>query len=113
MAEADLREIADTVSGAIQPKSARRISGSSVLWVDDRPANDVYERRALEALGIRVTTSLSTEEALEKARSTQYDAIISDMGRPPDPQAGYTLLDQLRKNKIDIPFIIYAGVEPS
>ncbi len=77
--------------------------------MDDRPQNNVYERKSLEALGIRVTISESTEDALEKVQSNRYDAIISDMGRPPDSQAGYTLLAELRKRKIDTPFIIYAG----
>jgi len=103
MGEAELRGIADTVQGAIQSKSAKRIPGSSLIWVDDRPQNNVYERKSLEALGIRVTISESTEDALEKVQSNRYDAIISDMGRPPDSQAGYTLLAELRKRKIDTP----------
>jgi len=36
--------------------------------------------------------------------------IISDMGRPPDRQAGYTLLALVRNElRSDIPYIIYAG----
>jgi CheY-like chemotaxis protein len=35
--------------------------------------------------------------------------IISDMGRPPDQQAGYTLLRALRAQQIQTPFVIYAG----
>ena len=31
------------------------------------------------------------------------------MGRPPDPRAGYTLLDQLRAAGNQVPFVIYAG----
>ncbi len=34
---------------------------------------------------------------------------ISDMGRPPDDRAGYTLLEQLRANGDQTPLIIYAG----
>jgi len=30
------------------------------------------------------------------------------MGRPPDPKAGYTLLDRLRALGINTPFIIYS-----
>jgi CheY-like chemotaxis protein len=53
--------------------------------------------------------ALSTEDALEKLARQNFDVIISDMGRPPDPQAGYTLLDQLRAAGNRTPFIIYAG----
>jgi len=31
------------------------------------------------------------------------------MGRPPDPQAGYTLLEKIKERQINTPFIIYAG----
>jgi len=35
--------------------------------------------------------------------------VISDMGRPPDPRAGYTLLDVMRERHDETPFLIYAG----
>lgn len=84
--------IARAVVETITPSVAQHVVGAHVLWVDDRPSNNIYERAALEALGIRVTISPSTEDALRKMRMTRYAAIISDMGRPSDQQAGYTLL---------------------
>ena len=32
-----------------------------ILWVDDLPENNTYERQAFEAMGIRVTLALSTD----------------------------------------------------
>ncbi|MCX9073910.1 MAG: response regulator [Candidatus Methanoperedens sp.] len=105
-----VREIANLVSDSVTSYSARyRLSEASVLWVDDKPENNIFERKSLEALGIRFTISKSTEDALEKLRLQRFNAIISDMGRPSDPKAGYTLLDALRKSNIKTPFIIYAG----
>ena len=103
------REIANVVSQAIKPKGIRRLAEASVLWVDDNPSNNLYERKALEALGIRFTPSTSTNDALEKLRAYKYDVIISDMGRPPDKQAGYTLLAEKQKLGDTTPYIIYAG----
>jgi CheY-like chemotaxis protein len=81
-----------------------------LLWVDDRPSNNRYERAALEALGLIIDLSVSTEDALERIhRGRPFDLIISDMGRPPDPRAGYTLLDKLRSSGDRTPYIIYAG----
>ncbi|MBR0735409.1 TIR domain-containing protein [Bradyrhizobium liaoningense] len=80
-----------------------------VLWVDDRPDNNVYERRAMEAYNVEFELAETTGEALAKLRKTQFDAIISDMGRPPDAQAGYTLLNSLRSSGNLTPFFIYAG----
>ena len=97
------------ISELITPKASQQLAGAKVLWVDDRPTNIVYERQALEQLGIQFTISTSTVDALEKLQHGNYSVIISDMGRPPDKQAGYTLLEEIRKRGITTPYIIYAG----
>jgi CheY-like chemotaxis protein len=100
---------ADVVAEVVTPRVIRRASRSTVLWVDDNPDNNTYERQALEALGVSFVLATSTDEALKKISLQRFDAIISDMGRPPDSSAGYTLLDKLRANGNQTPFIIYAG----
>jgi len=102
-------QIAGVISDNVTPRSVRRLSESRVLWVDERPSNNVYERRSLEALGVHFDISTSTDDALEKVERRAYDAIISDMGRPPDSRAGYTLLEKLRGSGNMSPFVIYAG----
>ncbi|HYB01696.1 MAG TPA: TIR domain-containing protein [Ktedonobacteraceae bacterium] len=104
------KETEKRISELITPKASQQLAGAKVLWVDDRPQLNTYERQALEQLGIQFTISTSTEDALEKLQGdNKYSVIISDMGRPPDKQAGYTLLEEIRKRGITIPFIIYAG----
>ena len=105
----DTKEIARTVQRAAPRREAERFARSEVLWVDDRPNNNVHERKAFEAIGLRFTLARSTEEALNILKGRSFAAIISDMGRPPDPRAGYTLLDTLRGQGDATPFIIYAG----
>ena len=56
-----------------------------------------------------IDLATSTDEAMDKLRQRPYDLVISDMGRPPDPRAGYTLLDTMRQAGIHTPFVIYAG----
>jgi len=85
------------------------ITTRQVLWVDDYPFNNLYERRFLESLGIKFVISTSTEDALGKIEQDNYHAIISDMSRPPDGQAGYTLLKRIQELGVDIPFIIYSS----
>ena len=87
----------------------RRLQGSRILWVDDRPDNNIFERQALEALGINIDLATSTEEAMQLVQRRSYDLIISDMGRPSDERAGYTLLRQLREGGNNAPFVIYSG----
>lgn len=103
---ADPRSIAEALPNS---RAQRRLQGSQVLWVDDRPDNNRFEGQALEALGIQIDLSTSTDDALEKIQRRSYDLIISDMGRPPDSRAGYTLLDRLRANGNTTPFVIYSG----
>jgi CheY-like chemotaxis protein len=104
----------ETASQAIQIERAatettKEIQYKRILWVDDRPDNNITERRAMEAYNIKFELALSTSEALTKLRNNHFDAIISDMGRPPDQRAGYTLLDTLRKSGVSTPYFIYAG----
>lgn len=105
----DIAAIHQVVAEGTTPEVIRKTRRSTLLWVDDRPDNNRYERQALEALGIVITISTSTEDALAKFQTQHFDVIISDMGRPPDPRAGYTLLDKLRATGDKTPFIIYAG----
>lgn len=100
---------ADVVAEVVTPRAIRRASRSTVLWVDDNRNNTSYERQALEALGVSFVLATSIDEALKKISRQRFDAIISDMGRPPDSRAGYTLLDKLRSSGDQTPFIIYAS----
>jgi CheY-like chemotaxis protein len=80
-----------------------------ILWVDDRPENNVYERQAFESQGIEISLALSTNEALEILNTIKYAVIISDMGRKEGTKGGYVLLEKIRKSGDKTPFFIYAG----
>lgn len=82
---------------------------TKILWVDDRPENNVHERQALEAMGFEFTLALSTDEALRIVSTRRFSAIISDMGRKEGAREGYVLLDAIRTNDKVTPFFIYAG----
>lgn len=102
--------IANVVTETIGPATIKQLANAAILWVDDRPNDNAYERMALEALGIRFVLSTSTDDAIERLHTERYDLIISDMGRPPDSQAGYTLLARVRDElKLKTPYLIYAS----
>src|SRR5262249_33022472 len=101
--------LARTVESAIAAPSGQRITGRSILWVDDKPANNDYERRALSPLGIDVTNALHTEPALAQLGAARYDPIVSDMARPSGRRAGYGLLEALRKRGDKTPVLIYTS----
>jgi CheY-like chemotaxis protein len=111
LTEQELDSIVETVSKTTKEnKNASPEKWSKrILWVDDRPENNVYERKAFESLGVIVSTALSTNEALEMIAKNNYSAIISDMGRNEGPREGYVLLEKIRKSGNRTPFFIYAG----
>jgi CheY-like chemotaxis protein len=98
----------DNSTAFLTLEAAKKLSEAWVLWVDDIPTNNTYVRQALEAFGIRFTTSISTEDALQKVRLKNYNVIISDGGRQSDPRACYTLWEKLKEKGINTPFIIYS-----
>ena len=61
------------------------------------------------AYNIDFVLAQSTGQALAELKKQQFDAIISDMGRPPDSRAGYTLLEAVRGSGDQTPYFIYAG----
>jgi CheY-like chemotaxis protein len=108
--EAQLHKIVEVVRAA-GPAAAATADGwrNRILWVDDRPENNTYERQAFEAMGLRFTLALSTHEAFEKLAQAKFAAIISDMGRREGPREGYVLLDRLRKEGDHTPLFFYAS----
>lgn len=105
----DTKAAANAVTESVTLRTARWATRASVLWVDDQPDNNIHERAALEAVGLSIGLAAATDDALAKLRERHFDVVISDMGRPGDPRAGYTLLDELRKAGEQVPFVIYAG----
>jgi len=80
-----------------------------ILWVDNRPDNNIYERRTFESFGVEFTLALSTDEALRILDGRKFAAIISDMGRREGRREGLKLLDAVRSKDKSTPFYIYAG----
>jgi len=101
----------DIIGNAATSRMMRNARDISILWVDDSPDKNKYERESIGALGAKIDLASSTEEALKMLTAANYDFVISDMGRPGDREAGYTLLDALKERRINVPFAIYtAGV---
>jgi CheY-like chemotaxis protein len=106
----DFRRIAKLVSDSSPLHFAKSDSWQThILWVDDRPDDNAYEREAFEAVGIRFTLALSTDQALDILSRDRFAAIISDMGRREGSREGYLLLDTIRTQGNQIPFFIYSS----
>ena len=101
------RDIAEAVERASEVTES--MGAPRVLWVDDRPQNNIREQNAMTALGTQVATATSTQEALDTLDRSDFDVVITDMGRPGNPQAGYELLEDLRTRGNAPPVIIYTS----
>ncbi len=108
--EAQLHQIVEVVRAA---GPIATVTGEAwrnqILWVDDGPENNTFERQAFKAMGLGFTLALSTDEAFERMSQNKYAAIISDMGRREGPREGYVLLDRLRKEGDLTPLFFYAA----
>lgn len=84
------------------------LQDARLLWVDDVPDNNVYERNLLNSLGIGTDLARSTDEALGKLTSKQhYDVVISDMSRYGTNDAGLQLLRAMRERDHQLQVIFY------
>lgn len=107
-ADGTANEVSDLVK-TLGPERETRKRRKLILWVDDRPDNNIIERHSMAAYNIDFVLAQSTGQALAELRKRPFDAIISDMGRPPDSRAGYTLLEAVRGSGDRTPYFIYAG----
>jgi CheY-like chemotaxis protein len=108
----EIRSVVQSVQEASSASDRGRKHGrlsNHVLWVDDRPENNVNERAAFEAMGITFSLALSTSEALAQMKNRSFTAIISDMGRKEGPTEGYVLLDQIRAEGDQTPLFFYSS----
>ena len=84
---------------------------NKILWVDDRPENNVYERQAMESMGLEFTLALSTTEALHVLSTRRFAAIISDMGRREGPKRGIRTTRGVESPRPIYPLLHLCGVE--
>lgn len=102
-------DLPGVAAAATRAAAAPALSHAKVLWVDDNPDNNRYERNALGALGVQFDLATNTEQALKRLKEATFNLVISDFKRTDDPQAGYTLLDELKKLASAPPSIIYSS----
>jgi CheY-like chemotaxis protein len=101
------RKILQAIERVSDAKISEELLTKKVLWVDDCLEENTYEQKALEALGVQCSFCRDTDEAIAKIKASPYHAIISDIDRPPDDRAGYTLLEEIRRSGYYMPYILY------
>lgn len=106
------RQFASSLNSALQATSRIQVDrtvGKRILWVDDNPTNNIFEKQSLIALGMTVRDVTDTQQAIDALVSRQYDVVISDMRRGGNNTAGYDLLQMIKDKGIATPVIFYAA----
>lgn len=86
---------------------------AQILWVDDNPENNIYEREVLRTLGSNTDIVTSTQQGMVALQSKVYDLVISDMSRGSTPDEGLVLLQEMRKRRFPQRMVFYVGnVDP-
>lgn len=100
---------ASTPYKCVDERTMYKGGSEHLLLVDDEPSIAKMGCRLLESLGYKVTSRTSSSEALElfKAKSQQFDLVLTDMTMP--FLTGDELAVEMRKIKPDIPIIICTG----
>ena len=82
-------------------------SGPSVLVVDDEPLITKVLSEFLELEGYKVDVSHGGNQALQKLRTTAFDAVITDLKMP--GVTGLELLDSIKAEQIDTVTLVMTG----
>lgn len=103
-----VKDVVESVERAVE-LSRSGSANPTVLWVDDNPDNNTYERNAMEAIGIKFFSSENTTDALEMLSTRSFGAVISNMGRRESAREGYVLLDAMRSRGDETPLFFFAS----
>ncbi len=91
----------------IQQPTKIKLPRATIVWADDKPLNNVFERQAFASMGILCDSYTSNDEALTALDRVKYDLVVSDIGRKGRAETGWDLLAQVKKGHADTPFIFY------
>ena len=81
------------------------LRGARVLWVDDRPENNAWEREMFRVLGVVIVAVESTRSALDSLKGESFDLVISDIRL--DNENGIDGANEIRAAVPMLPIVFY------
>jgi DNA-binding NtrC family response regulator len=85
------------------------LRGAKVLWIDDHPENNLWERRLFEVFDATCVTVETTRSAIACLQADSFDLIISDIARSSSTREGVDVLPSIRTVAPRIPILFYVG----
>ena len=95
------------------------VAQTHILWIDDKPGNNVLERSTFLSWEVDVQAARTTDDGVRELRDAaqSYELVISDWSRPTDredvPPAAIELLTRMRELGLPQRVVIYHGVVPA
>jgi CheY-like chemotaxis protein len=83
------------------------LRGARVLWVDDHPENNAWERELFRSLGVVIVSVESTRSALACLQAESFDVAISDIRRDHEPLDGIEGAVQIHDAMPTLPVVFY------
>ncbi len=110
---ADTEPVGDSQQRTQVARRAERLApvltGARVLLVNDAPGEMRHVVSILQGLGLSVTITTSTDEALKALETRDFDVVVSDMRRADDEVAGVEMLKASVNRGISRPTILAVG----
>jgi DNA-binding NtrC family response regulator len=89
--------------------AGRVLRGMRVLWVDDNPENNANEVQLLQSFGVVVDQVTSTADALQGLSREKYDAVVSDVARGDDNEAGLRMINEMWERHLYRWTVLFVG----
>lgn len=88
---------------------AQLLRGTRILWVDDKPPNNLKERQLLEGLGVTFDLAAHSEQAEQFLRNHHYLLMLTDIERDGMADEGIRFVKKAVVENIHVPTIGYTG----
>jgi CheY-like chemotaxis protein len=107
------------VAGALQAARSRStglrraeqvekvLRGARLLWVDDHPENNAWERELFRSLGVANVSVESTRSALACLQTETFDLVLSDIKRDDESTDGVEGAMQIHAARPTVPILFY------
>lgn len=108
--QADLEHVAGQSSALRRAAlAASALDGAKILWIDDQPAGNAWERQMLAKFGVSFVTVETTASAIACLKAEHFDLALSDIARGDNPRAGLEALPTILQTAPGIPVVFYVG----
>jgi hypothetical protein len=91
--------------------ASRDLPVARVLWLDDRPNNNLQLRQNLAVIGVYCDSYSDADDAVQAANEVHYDMVISNgwdhTQKSTAPKVKF--LNDVRKGNLSVPFLFYSN----